>query len=178
MDGWWPPAPFPRARTVTFFAAPNAGASLVPGRRDGRALPWCCGGGCLGLKDEAALQFRSGHGTRKRNVSSRHPANRRRCNPPLGFPRVTRESGSLVLIGFWFFCLLMFASRRMLPSRGLESGHWEKGRVVCAQRSLPRHLTLKFAAPHCISCCPTAGQSFFRVLTFPSVLLSRALQDA
>jgi len=161
-------APFPRTRTVT-FAAPSTGTSLVPGRRDGRAggspshdAAVVVGGGCLGLKDEAPLQSCSEHGTRKRNVSSRLPANRRRCNPPFVSPE---SRGSLVLIGFWFFfyCsrfwVSTFASCRVFLSRGLrkwalvEEG--KMGRVVCARGSLPRHLT--FLPLNLL--CPTAGPS-------------------
>lgn len=149
-----PLAPFPRTRTVTFCCAQRWGESGSGAeRRAGRwwPFPWCCGGGWwwwlveggLGLKDEAALQFRSGHGTWKRNVSSRHPANRRRCNPPLVSPE---SRGSLVLIGFWVFffgvdvCFLSDASIARA-----ESGHW--GRRKRAEWSVhdglfPRHLTL------------------------------------
>lgn len=149
--GGWPPArPVPADADCHLLLRPTLGRVWFRGGEAGGqavALPmvlwwWLVEGG-LGLKDEAALQFRSGHGTWKRNVSSRHPANRRRCNPPLVSPE---SRGSLVLIGFWFFffgvdvCFLSDASIARA-----ESGHW--GRRKRAEWSVhdglfPRHLTL------------------------------------
>ncbi|KAK0746824.1 hypothetical protein B0T18DRAFT_160199 [Schizothecium vesticola] len=113
--------------------------------------------GVLGLKDEAPLQSRSEHGTRKRNVSSRLPANRRRCNPPFVSPESTRESGShrlLVLFvvvvvvdgsGVFNVCFSSGASIARAEKAG-TGGRRKMGRVVCARGSLPPPSA--FAAPH------------------------------
>lgn len=116
MDGGRPPRSRGRGLSLTLLRPTPGRVWFRGGETGGQAvmLWWWLVVGGRGLKDEAAVQPRSGHGTRKRNVSSRHPANRRRCNPPLVSPE---SRGSLALIGFWFFFfLLMFASCRMLPS--------------------------------------------------------------
>lgn len=111
MDGWWPPAPFPRTRTVTDFAAPNAGASLVPGRRDGRTggVVVVVGGGWLGPEGRGSSA-----------ASQWAWDSEKKCFFPPTVVAVTLpwfpQSHAAVWLSsaFGSFFLLMFASCRML----------------------------------------------------------------